>query len=82
MDFALPVRLCAGSALGLRCVLASLSERKALAKKDTPITLRIHRGRDLPLPQKRREDAHALRTSGSCRTKPNAAGPSIRALAT
>ena len=82
MDFALPVRLCAGSALGVRCVLASLSERKALAKKDTPITFRIHRARDWPLTQKRREDAHALRKSGSCRTKPNAAGPSIRALAT
>ena len=37
---------------------------KSLAKEDNAITFRIHRARDLPLPQKRREDAHALRKSG------------------
>ena len=60
----------ARSALGVRCVLASLVERKSLAERAARDVARFGLG-TVAVSQKRREDAHALRKSGNCRTKPN-----------
>ncbi len=58
------------SALGVRCVLASLLERKSLAERAPRDIARFGSWR-VTVSQKRREYAHALQKSGNCRTKPN-----------
>jgi len=60
----------ARSALGVRCVLASLLERKSLAERAPRDVARFGSWR-VAVSKKRREYAHALQKSGNCRTKPN-----------